>query len=170
MGMGKGHKARRREQEAADASAANILNVDPDASLRTHMLFPSGVKPDGPESGAANSPTFFKMLTTGQIFGSKEKGLPFGGNVSVQDQQMRYRDEDPFTRGKQVTFDSGDTGPWMEKSIRAPERRPNSYSTDTPRKEAPERPPFTSLQEPYRYFLVQTCIFGIFQIIIIRIR
>ena len=149
MGMGKGHKSRRREQEAQDASQGNIMQMDPDAPFRTHMLFP-GPKGDAAEPGAANSPTFFKLLTSGSIFSNKDKGLPFGGNVSVQD-QMR---EDPFTRGKQVTFDNGDGRyPSMEKQVRPQERRPNSYGCEAP---APgtgrqERPPFTSLQEPYRY-------------------
>ena len=146
MGMGKGRNARRREQEAADASQANILNMDPDASFRTHMLFPG---PKADSDAGANSPTFFKMLTSGSIFSNKEKGLPFGGNVSVQD-QMRYRDEDPFTRGKQVTFDNGDSRySQPDGPIRAPERRPNSYGADTSSRQ--EKPVFTSIREPYRY-------------------
>ena len=146
MGMGKGRNARRREQEAAETSQANILNMDPDASFRTHMLFPG---PKAEADAGANSPTFFKMLTSGSIFSNKEKGLPFGGNVSVQD-QMRYRDEDPFTRGKQVTFDNGD-GRYstMDGSFRPPERRPNAYGADTSSRQ--EKPPFTSMREPYRY-------------------
>ena len=145
MGMGKGHKSRRREQEALDASQGNIMQMDPDAPFRTHMLFP-GPKTEGTEAQA--SPTFFKMLTSGAIFSNKDKGLPFGGNVSVQD-QMR---EDPFTRGKQVTFDNGDGRyPSQERQLRPPERRPNSYGCEAPASSRQDRPPFTSLQEPYRY-------------------
>ena len=147
MGMGKGHNARRRQQEAAD-SQANILNMDPDSSIRTHMFFP-GSKTDISDPGAA-SPTFFKMLTSGKIFSNKETGLPFGGNISAQD-QMRLN-EDPFTRGKQVTFDNGDGRyPSVEKQMRPVERRPNAYGAEAPASSRQERPPFTSLQEPYRY-------------------
>ena len=143
MGMGKGHKARRREQEADAASQSNILTLDPDASVRTHMLFPRG-KEDAPDVG--QNQTFFQNLTSGRLFGNTQRGLPFGGNVSVPP----GREEDPFTRGKQVTFDNDDRFPSMEKQVR-PERRPNSYHCEKPaRGGLPEKPPFTSLQEPYR--------------------
>ena len=142
MGMGKGHKAKRREQEALEVSQSNMLQLDPDAPFRTHILF-SGQKQDAPDTP---NQSFLKMLTSGKIFGGKETGLPFGGNVT---ESSRYREEDPFTKGKQVTFDNDDIrfSSDLERPFR-PERRPNSYYSAPPTK--PERPPFTSLQEPYR--------------------
>jgi len=59
--------------------------------------------------------------------------------------------EDPFTRGKQVTFDNGDGRyPSVEKQMPPVERRPNCYGAEPPAPSRQERPPFTSLQEPYR--------------------
>lgn len=152
MGMGKGHKARRREQEAAEASQSNILQIDPDASFRTHILFP-GRREDAPDTNSTAKPTFFNMLTSGKIFSSKESGLPFGGNVSVPPTEIeRYRNEDPFTKERKVTFDGDGRYPSMEKQLRPPpDLRPNSYHCEPRTKGgSAERPPFTSLQEPYR--------------------
>ena len=155
MGMGKGgHKSRRREQEAAEASQSNILQLDPET--RTHMLFPAR---QADETGPQASPSFMKMLTSGDLFRSKGAGPPFGGNLSIPASELQKirgtSEEDPFfTTGKQVTFLDNERYPPPGQQLSTIDRRPNSYHCEKPARGVPEKAPFTSLSEPYRYIVI----------------
>ena len=136
MGKGKSHHRGRPDDSNTDHSSSNILNMDPDAPYRTHLLFPGRSGEDNADGrGPSGSPSLLQAVFGGS-WGKKASttGLPLGVRNEGTGDAQRYRvtpEMDPFYRGgpgpKTVSFLGDERG-----SEPRPDRKPNSYNCDKP--------------------------------------
>ena len=124
-----------------DDHDGGVLTMDPDGPYRTHLLFPGRKDEEGDFVGrgrATGSPSFMKqMLTWGRKTDPKARAMT-----------PEPSPNDPFAyRNKQVSFmnDGADARYLFE---RPPERRPNSYQTDTNSSQRGKY--FAPFSEPFR--------------------